>query len=90
MPWEGHEDIEIKTDNLGGALNGDEVEVELQKLFPRPQGIVKRVVSRAKTEFVVTLKQNNGVWVGVPADQKVYRPIRITNASDAQANTASR
>jgi ribonuclease R len=71
------EDIEIQTENLSGALNGDTVEVELKGLFPRPKGRVVKVVERAKTEFVVTLKQQNGKWVGTPADIKFYRPIQI-------------
>jgi exoribonuclease R len=44
LPFEGKEDIEIKRDDLNGALNGDEVEVELVALFPRPRGKVARVV----------------------------------------------
>ncbi len=67
------EDIEIRTENLAGALNGDEVEVKLRGLFPRPTGEVVKIISRAKTEFVGTVKQG----VVVPADIKFYRPIRI-------------
>ena len=60
VSWSGEpdkEDIEIKTEALGGALNGDTVEIEIAGLFPRPQGKVRRVVTRAKTEFVATLKE---------------------------------
>src|SRR3989344_1275412 len=49
-------DIEIRTENLGGALNGDEVEVKLTGLFPRQRGTVTKVLSRAKTEFVGTIQ----------------------------------
>src|SRR3989344_1159503 len=74
------EDIEIRTENLGGALNGDEVEVKLTGLYPRPRGAVVNVLSRAKTEFVGTLRQAQGKpgeLVVVPADVKFYRPIRL-------------
>jgi len=81
------EDIEIDTANLGGALNGDTVSVEVidagsqPKASPvgraRPRGKVLKVEVRAKTEFVATVKKANGVWVATPADQRVYRPITL-------------
>ncbi|MES2202760.1 MAG: ribonuclease R [Patescibacteria group bacterium] len=46
------EDIEIFPEKLNGALNGDQVEVELIAVLPRPRGRVKKIVQRAKTEFV--------------------------------------
>lgn len=72
------EDIEVKTEDLLGALNGDTVEVELMGLFPRPRGKVKKVVSRAKTEFVATIKDDR---TAVAADTRFYRPITLTEAS---------
>ena len=60
LPWPDapeKEDIEIKTEDLRGALNGDEVEAELTALFPRPKGKIKKVITRAKEEFVATLKR---------------------------------
>lgn len=73
LPFEGKEDIEIQTAHLMGALNGDVVEVEVSILLPRPKGVVTRIVSRAKEEFVCTIK--NGA--AVPDDVRVYRPIRL-------------
>lgn len=67
------EDIEIRTEDLHGALNGDEVEVMLGGVVPRPKGKVVKIVSRAKEEFVCTIK--NGA--AVPDDVRVYRPIRL-------------
>ncbi len=66
------EDIEIKKEDLRGALNGDEIEAEVTALFPRPKGKVMRVVARAKTEFVATIKGG----VVVPDDIKFYAPIK--------------
>ncbi len=72
------EDIEISTENLGGALNGDTVEVELQGLVrTRFTGKVVAVIERAKTEFVCTLKHENNLWVAQPDDARVYRPFHI-------------
>lgn len=78
LPWPQHQDIEIENVNLSGGLNGDTVEVALTGLLPRPKGKVVRVVSRAKEEFVATLKTNAGKLVGVPDDFKMYRPIQLS------------
>lgn len=67
------EDIEIKKEDLRGALNGDETEVELVGLHPRPKGKVVRVVTRAKTEFVATIVGGKAL----PADIKFYAPIEV-------------
>jgi ribonuclease R len=82
VPWDPEkEDIEVRPENLAGALNGDTVEVELTDLFPRPKGKVVRVLSRAKEEFVCTLKENAGRLVGVADDIKFYRPITLADGS---------
>ena len=75
VPWEDHEDIEIEAGTLAGALNGDQVLVELTGLLPRPKGRVTEVAERAKTHFIVTLERRSGSWTGIPADQRVYRPF---------------
>ncbi len=59
MPWADQpdkEDIEIFPEKLNGALNGDQVEVELLTILPRPRGRVKKIIERAKTTFVCTVK----------------------------------
>ncbi len=70
------EDIEIFPEKLNGALNGDQVEVELLTLFPRPRGRVAKVVERAKTQFVATIKGGKAI----PADIKFYKPIQVSGA----------
>ncbi len=70
------EDIEIRNEDLRGALNGDTVEVELVGLFPRPKGKVAKVLERSKTEFVCTVKKG----VTVPNDVKFYAPIAVPGA----------
>src|SRR5512141_2690928 len=67
------EDIEVQMNDLSGALNGDTVEVSVHTLYPRPKGKVVKIVSRAKIEFVCTIKGG----VAIPADIKFYRPIKI-------------
>jgi ribonuclease R len=73
------EDIEIPLEGLSGALSGDTVEVSVHTLYPRPKGKVVKVVSRAKTEFVCTIKGG----LCLPADIKFYRPIKIVGAKQA-------
>lgn len=74
MVWEtGKEDIEIFPEKLNGALNGDQVEVEILSLFPRPRGRVKKVVTRAKTEFVCTVKGGQVL----ADDQRFNEPIQV-------------
>ena len=74
MPWEtGKEDIEIFPEKLNGALNGDQVEVEILSLFPRPRGRVKKIVTRAKTEFVCTVKGGQVL----ADDQRFNEPIQV-------------
>lgn len=71
------EDIEVAPEHLGGALNGDTVSVEIIGTSPRTSGKVVKVESRAKTEFVGTLKHINDQWVVLASDIKFYRPIHI-------------
>ncbi len=65
------EDIEVFPEKLNGALNGDQVEVELLSLFPRPRGRVIKIVERAKTEFVATIRGG----VAIPADGRFNQPV---------------
>jgi len=69
------EDIEIFPEKLNGALNGDQVEVEILSLFPRPRGRVKKIVARAKTEFVCTVKGGQVL----ADDQRFNEPIQVGN-----------
>ena len=81
LPWPNEpkkDDVEIQNADLHGALNGDTVEVEVFGLFPRPKGKVRKVVSRAKEEFVCTIRQAQGKQsVAVPADPRFYRPFQV-------------
>lgn len=76
------EDIEIRKEDLRGALNGDEVEVELTSLYPRPKGKVAQVKARAKTEFVATIRGGKAV----PADIKFYAPLVVPFGEHAEGD----
>lgn len=82
------EDIEIDARDLAGALNGDEVQVEVKGLVPgragRPTpkgttrfaGRVVKVVKRAKTNFVAIIKDG----LAIADDQRFYKPIQVSDA----------
>src|SRR6185503_17242457 len=74
---EKKQDIEIATNYLNGALNGDEVEIEVKGLFPRPQGAVVKIMSRAKEAFVATVKREGQNYIAIAADQRFYKPIEL-------------
>lgn len=76
LPWPDDptkEDVEIFPEKLNGALNGDEVRVELLQLFPRPRGRVKEIVERAKTQFVATVQGGKVI----PDDQRFKEPVQV-------------
>ncbi len=80
------EDIEIATENLRTALHRDTVEVEIPpfRVRGRVQGRVVRVLSRAKSSFVGTLREEGGRWFLAPDDRKFYATIALPprNAGD--------
>ncbi|MDE2071517.1 MAG: ribonuclease R [Patescibacteria group bacterium] len=80
MSWPNEpekEDIEIFPEKLNGALNGDTVAIEILTLFPRPRGRVKKIVERAKVQFVCTVKGGKVLPddVRFVADIKVGKPL---------------
>src|SRR3989344_5311233 len=89
LPFENNQDIEIDNVNLSGALSGDTVEVELTGLFPlgrarptgeaRPRGKVRKVIARAKEEFVATIKDAHTAQAD---DVRVYRPFALAEESN--------
>jgi ribonuclease R len=75
-------DIEIAPQYLNGALNGDEVEVEVKGLFPRPSGAVITVLKRAKETFVATIKREGRNFVAIADDIRFYKPIELKGAQE--------
>ncbi|MCG2695095.1 ribonuclease R [Candidatus Parcubacteria bacterium] len=73
------EDVKINKDDLNTALHKDTVEVSLshKKQGQGIQGKVDKVIQRAKTNFVGTIKRKEEVIYFEPDDKKVYRDIAI-------------
>jgi ribonuclease R len=80
MPRED-EDYEIQPENLGGALNGDTVEVaDLKKeLYGRKQARVSVILDRKKKRFVGTLEKENGNFFLVPDDKRMYHDVFVSS-----------
>lgn len=80
------QDIQIQTQFLNTALNGDEVEIALlpkNVRDTRVQGEVTRVIKRAKTEFIGTIDKKdprkNFAFV-IPDDSRMQSDIFIPDA----------
>lgn len=72
------EDIEIKNHNLGVALSGDTVSVELLgKENDRMQGRVEKVLARTKTRFVGILKQDEEGYFLRPDSERIHVDIGL-------------
>lgn len=83
-----HEDVRLQEGLLGTALHRDLVEVEILPGTIRGQriGRVTNVVKRARTRFVGTMRQDNGVWYIDPDDKRVYTPFVVTEPGNASDN----
>ncbi len=73
------EDVKINKDDLNTALNRDIVEVSLayKKRGQGLRGKVDKIIQRAKTNFVGTIKKENGIVYFESDDKKIYRDIVI-------------
>lgn len=84
LPWGGETDIEIPTESLAPALNGDTVEVRTTTFAEgRMQGKVVRIVERNRTEFVGTIALYEGRTSIVTSDRRIYFPFTIVGDAPA-------
>lgn len=81
IPKEGGEDIFIATENMGGALNGDEVKVNLfaRKTGNRVEGEIIEVLERKRDVFVGVLHTGYNFAMVVPDDKRLKIDILIPN-----------
>ncbi|MCF8261439.1 MAG: ribonuclease R [Melioribacteraceae bacterium] len=72
-------DVFIAERNLGTALHGDRVKVELfaKKKGKNPEGQIIEVLERGKKEIVGTLKKTKAFYFVIPDDKKMHRDIYI-------------
>lgn len=82
------DDIEVDSNNLNTALNGDEVEIALlpQVTGEKIKAEVVRIISRARTSFVGTVEVNGGIFV-VPDNHRMYRDFIVKPENSLNAKT---
>lgn len=79
--------IEIQPQYINRAFHGDIVEISKtgKKIKKREQGIVNKIIKRAKTEFVGVVERHEGSTYIIPDDKRLYVDIFLpkdTKASD--------
>ncbi len=72
-------DLEIQTESINTALNGDTVKLELldKEIYGRKQAKVVEIISRKKTHFVGTFEDDGGKYFVIPDDKRMYRDLVI-------------
>lgn len=85
-------DIEIAPEDLGTALNGDEVEVVLTGTRRgRTTGAVRSVIARAQETFVGTLMEGvNGSFILKADDQRFYPTLRIAQGKSLSGSVGDK
>lgn len=86
---DGEEDVFISQRNMGTALDGDEVKIQLfaRSEKKRPEGKVVEVLERRRRYIVGTLKKGKHYHFLVPDDLKITRDIYVheSDLNGAQA-----
>jgi ribonuclease R len=82
-------DVLIKRDNMGNALNGDEVRVEIpefgRKFGSRPEGVITEVIKRKQNEFSGRVEVKEHFAFMLPDNEKmpvdIYIPLHLLNGA---------
>ena len=86
MP-ETEEEIRIEREHIHTALHNDYVpSVRSEIKYEKRTGEVKRIITRAKEDFVGTLSSEGGKYFVVPQDRRMYTSITL---SPREADKAS-
>ena len=85
----GMKDIYVRSRDLKTAVHGDTVEVELfnRRTGDNPEGVVREIVSRARTRFVGRIEVSKGYGFVVPDFKKLYQDFFIYPENLGQAVT---
>lgn len=80
-------DLEVQTESINSALNGDTVRLELldKELYGRKQAKVVEIVKRKKLHFVGTFEDDNGKYFVIPDDKRMYRDLFIDSSNSMGA-----
>jgi len=87
---EGQKDIYVRSPDLGSAIHGDTVEVELsnRKTGENPEGRVASILKRGRSKFVGRIELSRNFGFVVPDYKKIYQDFFIypENLNGATAN----
>ena len=73
----GEDDVYVPADELANAYHGDKVVVRLESRRGRPEGRVVRILERARTEFVGTVRRGEHFVTVRPDDPKFRRDVFV-------------
>mgnify|MGYP002143890084 FL=1 len=87
-PANSEKDILIEIGNLNTALNGDTVEVALDRVNNYGQQVAKvtKIIERKRDMFVCVIDSKEGVLTAYPEDKKAYASIRLSPADIAKVS----
>ncbi|MDO4552890.1 MAG: ribonuclease R [Bacillota bacterium] len=80
LPSEGGEDVYVSAGNLGSAMNGDLVTVQIlgtSENEKNPEGRVVKVLQRASAEVVGTFERQRGYAIVTPENRKSSEEIVV-------------
>lgn len=79
IPESNEEDIFVSERNLGVALNGDKVRVELFARYrgKNPEGEIVEVIERSNDEFIGKLQRYQDHYFLIPDDKNIHRHFFI-------------
>ncbi len=87
---EGQKDIYVRSPDLGSAIHGDTVEVEVsnRKTGENPEGRVTSIIKRGRSKFVGRIELSRNFGFVVPDYKKIYQDFFIypENLNGATAN----
>ena len=89
-------DIMVKPENLGNALNGDQVQIEMRGFRDnkRPEGYVTKVLQRKQSEFSGKVEVHTHFAFLVPDNNKIpvdiYLPLHLLNGAKSGDHAIAR
>lgn len=71
------EDVYVHSKNMNKALHGDTVQIKVVYRKGKPDGIISKIVKRARTKFIGTLQLNDKFGFLIPDNEKITVDLYI-------------
>jgi len=78
-------DVYISADDMGGALGGDVVGVEItsrRQFGPNPEGKITKIIERKRTQIVGTLREKKGYFELVPDERALKTNLSVVKGKE--------